>query len=127
MTDRLRIVLIICILLYFCVVFRLLKTKCLTLKYSLLWLAIGCVMFCLVLFPVLLQRLSALFGIVETMNGLFTLAIGFIIILLLALTSIASKQTNKIKNLIQNEALLEKRIRTLEMAIEKQKERNGEE
>jgi len=84
-------------------------------------------MFCLVLFPVLLQRLSALFGIVETMNGLFTLAIGFIIILLLALTSIASKQTNKIKNLIQNEALLEKRIRTLEMAIEKQKERNGEE
>lgn len=114
MSNTLRVVLIVCIILYFVVVVRLLKNKKLALKYSLLWLAMGVCLTILVIFPELLKQICRLLGIVDTMNGLFTLAIGFILILLMALTSIVSKQSDKIKNLVQDNALLEKRIRDLE-------------
>lgn len=48
------------------------------------------------------------------MNGLFILCIGFIIILTMMLTSIASRTTMKMCKLIQEVAILEKRIRELE-------------
>lgn len=114
MSNTLRVVLIVCVILYFVVVIRLLKNKKLTLKYSLIWLAMGVCLTILVIFPKLLNQICRLLGIVDTMNGLFTLAIGFILILLMALTSIVSKQSDKIKNLVQDNALLEKRIRDLE-------------
>lgn len=114
MTDTLRMVLIIGIGLYFCVVIKLLKEKRLMLKYSLLWLFMGAVMAVLVIFPKTLQIISNLIGIVDSMNGLFTFAIGFILMLLMAITSIVSKQSERIKNLVQDNALLEKRIRELE-------------
>lgn len=79
----------------------------------------GCVMILLVIFPQLLMVLCDALGIVYGMNGLFTCAIGFILILLMALTAIVSKQTNRIKNLVQENALLEKRMRELEKLVEK--------
>ena len=48
------------------------------------------------------------------MNGLFALSVFFIIIILMSLTSIVSKQTEKIRTLTQENALLEERIRKLE-------------
>lgn len=117
MTTTLRGTLIVCIIIYFIVVIRLLKKGRLALKYSLLWLLMGTIMAVLVLFPSVLVFLSNLFGIVDTMNGLFTFAIGFIIMLLMALTVIVSKQSNRIKNLVQENALLERRIRELEKKI----------
>lgn len=114
MTKTLRIVLIIGIFLYFIVVIRLLKQKKLILKYSLLWLLMGVVFAVLVFFPQTLGYFVGLLGIVDTMNGLFTCAIGFLMILVMALTSIVSKQGERIKELTQNIAILEKRIRDLE-------------
>lgn len=114
MTSTLRGILIACIIIYFAVVFQLLRKGRLALKYSLLWLLMGLIMAVLVLFPSVLFFLSDLFGIVDTMNGLFTFAIGFIVMLLMSLTAIVSKQSDKIKNLVQDNALLEKRIRELE-------------
>ena len=107
MTNTLRIVLLIGIFLYFLIVIRLLKQKRLILKYSLLWLLMG-IVFAILVF------LVGLLGIVDAMNGLFTCAIGFLMILVMALTSIVSKQGERIKELAQNIALLEKRIRDLE-------------
>lgn len=114
MTNTLRIVLLIGIFLYFLIVIRLLKQKRLILKYSLLWLLMGIVFAILVFFPQTLGYLVGLLGIVDAMNGLFTCAIGFLMILVMALTSIVSKQGERIKELAQNIALLEKRIRDLE-------------
>lgn len=48
------------------------------------------------------------------MNGLFIIAIGFIIMILLSLTSIASRQNRKIRTLTQELAILDKRVRELE-------------
>ena len=124
MTDRLRIVLIVGIVIYFLIVFRLLKHKKLSLKYSLLWIGIGAAMSTLVIIPDLLVCMSHFFGIVDTMNGLFTFAIGFILILLMALTSIVSKQSDKIRILTQDIALLEKKVRELEKS-RKNKDEDG--
>lgn len=114
MSITLRIALIIFVLIYLAAVIFLLKKKRLTLKYSLLWLALGIVMAVLVIWPQLLKFVADLAGFEDSMNALFACTIAFCYILLMALTSIVSKQSNKIKQLIQEQALLEKRIRELE-------------
>lgn len=48
------------------------------------------------------------------MNGLFIFAIGFMLMILLSLTSIASRQNRKLRTLTQELAILEKRVRDLE-------------
>lgn len=48
------------------------------------------------------------------MNGLFIACIAFIIMILMSLTSIVSKQADKIKNLTQTIAKMEKRLREAE-------------
>lgn len=114
MTSTLRTVLSIVIILYFFIVVKLLKRKSLALKYTLLWLLMGIVMTVFVIFPDLLALVGHAVGILDGMNALFTASIGFSFCILMALTSIVSKQSDQIKKLIQNNALLEKRIRELE-------------
>ena len=53
------------------------------------------------------------------MNGLYVLCIGYIIIILMALTSIVSRQMMKIRTLIQENAMLEKRLRETEKKVGK--------
>ena len=79
------------------------------------------------IFPQLLVYLVRMLGIESPMNGLFVLCIGFIIIILMALTSIVSRQTMKIRILIQENAMLEKRLRELEEAGRKHTEMAKEE
>ncbi len=110
----LRITLIIAVVCYFIVILHFLKNKALNLKYCLLWLLAGGVMGILVVFPQLLVRMIRLFGIQDNMNGLFIFAIGFIIMILLSLTSIASRLNGKVRTLTQEIAILEKRVRELE-------------
>lgn len=110
----LRISLIIAVICYFIVILYFLKQRALNLKYTLLWLLAGVVMGVLVLVPELLVHIIRIFGIQDNMNGLFIFCIGFIIIILLSLTSIASRQNSKVRTLIQEVSILEKRIRELE-------------
>lgn len=110
----LRVTLIIAVICYFTVILYFLKNKALNLKYSLLWLLAGGVMGLLVAFPELLVRMIRLFGIQDNMNGLFIFAIGFIIMILLSLTSIASRLNGKVRTLTQEIGILEKRVRELE-------------
>ena len=112
--SHLRITLIIVVISYFIVILYFLKQKALNLKYTLLWLVAGLVMGILVAVPELLVRIIHIFGIQDNMNGLFIFAIGFIIMILLSLTSIASRQNRKIRTLTQELAILDKRVRDLE-------------
>lgn len=118
MSDTLRVVLIIGMIVYFFIVFRLLKKQRLNLKYSLLWLLMGIVMVALIIFPDLLILICGAMGIATGMNGLFTCAIVFLLMLSMVLTAIASKQTNRIQSLVQESALLEKRLREIESKLE---------
>lgn len=110
----LRITLIMAVVCYFIVILYFLKQKALNLKYTLLWLVAGLVMGILVAVPELLVSIIRIFGIQDNMNGLFIFAIGFIILILLSLTSIASRQNQKIRTLTQELAILDKRVRELE-------------
>lgn len=110
----LRLTLIVAVICYFIVILYFLKQKALNLKYTLLWLVAGLVMGILVVVPELLVTIIHIFGIQDNMNGLFIFAIGFIIMILLSLTSIASRQNRKIRTLTQELAILEKRVRDLE-------------
>ena len=96
-----------------------LKRKALELKYTLLWLLAGIVMGAFIIFPQLLTYMVRILGIETPMNGLYVLCIGFIIIILMAITSIVSKQTMKIRILVQENAMLEKRLREAEKMIDK--------
>jgi len=99
---------------FFCIIIILIKKQTLSLKYSLLWLFATLVMLIISIFPGILRFFADLFGFELSSNALFSLLFGFIIIILLSLTSIVSKQTDKIKTLVQNNSLLEKRLRELE-------------
>lgn len=119
--DRLRVFLLIAVCGYFVIVFQLLKRKTLNLKYTLLWLASGFIMLILVLFPRLLHLFAALVGIFEPTNALFSVILFCVIIILMSLTAIVSRLNEKNKVLIQSIALLEKRVRDLEMEKSGQK------
>ena len=111
---RLKVSLLAAVLVFFVIVLSMLKRRRLTLKYTLLWLLTGAVMLILVVFPELLQSLAGFIGAQTLMNTLYLLIIGFILVLLMMLTSIVSKQTERIAFLAQANAILEKRVRELE-------------
>lgn len=110
----LRLVLIAALVVYFVMILVFLKNKTLELRYTLLWMFAGVVLAVLVIWPETLTRLIRLVGIQSNMNGLFLMAIAFIVMIMMSLTSIVSRQTNKIRNLVQEIAILEKQVRELE-------------
>ena len=112
--STLRITLIIAVACYFIIILYFLKQRALNLKYTLLWLLAGTVMGILVIFPKLLVYVIHILGIEDNMNGLFVICIAFMLMILMALTSIASRQNMKIRALVQEIGILDKRIRELE-------------
>lgn len=112
--DKLRISLICGLIVYFVLILFLLKKKDISLKYTLLWLAAGMFMGILVIWPEILHMIISKIGIESNMNGLFILAIAFVMVILMSITSIVSKQSDKIRSLTQIIAMMEKRIRELE-------------
>lgn len=122
----LRGTLVIGVVIYFVLILIFLKNKALELKYTLLWMAAGLIMLLLVIFPQLLFTIIRFLGIESGMNGLFVICIAFLIILVMALTSIVSRQMRKINILVQQQAILEKEIRELQDCMEKDL-KNGKE
>lgn len=102
------------VILYFWCILYFIKKKMLALKYILLWLFSGFIMGMLVLFPSFLEIFVKLVGIETPMYGLFLVGIFFTLLISMSLTAIVSKQTERIRNLTQNHAILEKRVRELE-------------
>ena len=114
LSGKLQLILIIAIVLYFIFILILLKRKELNLKYSLLWIFSGICMAVLVAFPKGLLLLVGLIGIQTPMYGLLFLGLVFVLVILMSLTSIVSRQNRKIRSLIQDNALLEERLRRIE-------------
>lgn len=118
--DKLRISLILALILYFVLILLLLKKREISLKYTLIWLFAGVCMGILVIWPEMLTAITRIIGIESNMNGLFILAIAFVIVILMALTSIVTKQNEKIRSLTQTMGMMEKRIREQEKVEEKE-------
>jgi hypothetical protein len=114
MVPLLRISLCVGITLYFILIMYFLKKKSLNLKYTILWIVSGITMLTVVIFPQLIHEVSIMLGIMNPVNAVFALELFFLLVILMSITSIVSKQSEKIKQLIQRLALLEKRVRELE-------------
>lgn len=112
--STLRIVLLVAVFLYYIIILLLLKNKTLELRYTLLWMFCGLVLAVLIVCPEILAFLVRLVGVQSNMNGLFLMGFAFLIMIIMSLTAIVSKQTNKIRILVQEMAILEKRVRELE-------------
>ena len=111
---KLKVALLGAILAFFIIVLSLLKNKRIALKYTLLWLFTGLILLVLVVFPEILVWISACLNVQNGLNMLFMVMIAFVMIILMSITSIVSRQTEKIRVLTQENALLEKRVRDLE-------------
>lgn len=117
MNTSLRIAISIALVVYYACIFYFLKKKSLTLKYTLLWLFTGLVMVLVVIFPQVLEQILHWVGVVELTNGLFGIVCFALLIILLSITSIVSIMNEKMRRLVQQCAMYEKRIRELEMKL----------
>lgn len=114
MVLSLRIFLLFCILLFLISIIMLLKNKKINLKYSLLWLFSVTAMLLVTVFPEIVYFISKLVGIKEPVNLVFVFAGMFSILIILSLTVIVSQLNNKITQLTQSIALIDKRLMDLE-------------
>lgn len=114
----LKIVALVSLLFYFAGILYLLRKKSIYLKYTLMWIFAGIIMGILIIFPGILEKIANAIGIQVASNAAFAMLLFFILLILMELTSIVSKLSEKNKNLIQTIALVEKRIRELENKIE---------
>jgi len=102
------------VLFLFGLILFFLRKKAFSLKYALLWLFSVTTMLIIGIFPNILVYIARILGFEVPANALFTFLLGFVIIILLQQTANISQQADKIKTLVQTNALLEKRIRELE-------------
>lgn len=115
MSLTLQISMIVAELVYFAMIFYFLRKKMLSIKYSLLWLVFGIVMIVFTSVPSLMWHFMWMFGVASPMNGLFSVLLFFILTIIMSLTAIVSRQSERIRALVQSQALLEERIRELEV------------
>lgn len=120
MSDRLRILLIIIVMIWAMVAVRMIHRKKLNLGYSLLWLFLALVMIVAVLFPDLVYSLTALVGIDIPLNLILTGFALFSLMMMFYLTCIVSRDNERNRALTQQVALLEKRVRDLEEKLNKE-------
>lgn len=117
MPTIVNVSILIGIVIYFIMIIVLLRKRALMLKYTLVWLISGFLLLIMDVFPGFLSFLSHILGFTLPVNTLFTLAIFFMLIILMSLTSIVSKLNEKNRTLIQNFALRDKKIRELEVNV----------
>ena len=99
---------------YLVVVLQLLRKRTLLLRYALTWLLSSAVMLIAVCFPQIPTLLAHRLGIVEPANAVFLLQGLFVMLIILSLTTIISRLSERNKKLVQSVALLEYRMRALE-------------
>lgn len=114
MSDRLRIVLALLVLTYSLVTVRMIRRRRLNLSYSLLWLFLSGAMLLVLMIPQLVEWLARLLGIDLPINLVLTGFAFFSLAMMFFLTVVVSRTNEKVRTLVQQLALLEKRVRDLE-------------
>lgn len=114
MTSVLRISLFIGIVIYVFFIVWMLKKRSLDIKYSLLWLLSAFVLLIVDIFPQIVGFLSSLFGIATASNFIYLAVMFFMLLLLISLTSIVSRQKKEIRTLIQNLSILKAKVEDME-------------
>ena len=117
MNDLLYPLLAVGDLVFLLLIFLFVKHGKLSVRFSLAWFALGGVLLVFAAFPVVAKMLRALLRFEVVANMVFTLLFCFVLLVLLILSATASSQTEEIKRLAQQNALLQHRVRRLEEAV----------
>lgn len=117
MTDLFRSILLIGVLLYLILIIWLMRKGKLSLKYTLIWFLTGLVLLVCAVFPGLVRTITHMMGVYSEVNAVFFVGVCFLLLIILFLTSVASGLSERIRNLTQTQAMLEKRVRDLEDSI----------
>ena len=114
MGIALQVFLTVTVLIFMLVIVNYLRKGTLTFQYSLIWFVLAFALVVCILFPHILISLSHLVGVEVASNFVFLVEGIFVLVLLISLTLIVSKQRKQIVRLTQRMAIIEKRLRALE-------------
>ncbi len=118
MTDKFQAFMILGALALLIIIFVLLKHGKMTVKYSLLWMCLSLVLLVFALFPYVVFVLRDILDVQMPVNLVFMLMFCFVLLVLLSLSIAISQLAEKSKRLTQANAILEKRVRELEQALQ---------
>lgn len=118
------IVIIACVAFVFFVAKQVVSRK-LLLKYSLLWLVLALITFLCALFPEPIYWLSGVLGFDVPSNFIFFGALFFLLAICLSLSVVVSKQSMRIKNLVQTLAMHDNQLEELKNTT-KSRDNEGE-
>lgn len=107
MSIKIQIIVAVIILAALIGIANMVRKQALDLKYALSWLVVGILVLILDIFPGIMNYLVHLLGIQLPVNMMFFFGFCFTLFLLFNLTTKVSKQSEKIKCLVQEIALLE--------------------
>lgn len=110
----LQMILIVFAILFSIFILVVTKKKQLSYRYTLLWLFFSFLVIVVSIFPKIITCISKLIHIKTPVNTLFLMVQIGLIVIIFFMTIGYSKHSEKITRLIQDNALLEKRIRELE-------------
>ncbi len=114
-----RIILIASAFIYLFLIFFLLKKQRLTVRYAIIWLFSAFVFIIFAIAPYTVFVLRDILKMEMPVNVVFVIVFCFVLLLLLSISSVISSFSDKIKQMAQKQALLEKRVRELEDELEK--------
>lgn len=118
MTLELQIWMLLGAAAYLLLIFWMLKTHRLNVRYSLVWLLFGLALVLFAAVPYVVFVLRDIFDIQMPSNLVFAMVIGFVLLISLSISAAITDFAERIKRLTQTVAILEKRVRQLERQLD---------
>lgn len=110
MDQRIQIVAIVAAFALAVLILELVRRRRLNERYALLWLFSALIILVLAVWEGLLAGIASLMGIAYPPNALFLIAVGFILLLLLSMSTALSRLQGQVRILAQRLAILEARF-----------------
>ena len=114
MDQRIQIVAIVAAFALAVLILELVRRRRLNERYALLWLFSALIILVLAVWEGLLAGIASLLGIAYPPNALFLIAVGFILLLLLSMSTALSRLQGQVRILAQRLAILEARFGEVE-------------
>jgi len=121
MESRLKMTIAIAVIFFVVIIINSIRKDNISIKYSLVWLASGLITIIILLVPNVLETISNLLGFKLVSNMIYMLAILILLMISFCFTIIVSRQTKKIRLLVQEISLLKERVELLEENSTKKK------
>ncbi len=110
MSLKIQIIIALVLIIALVGIANMVRKEALDLKFALSWLAVGVIVLILDIFPGIMNWLVHLLGIELPVNMMFFFGFCFTLMLVFILTMKVSKQSEQLKRLTQEIALLEERL-----------------